>query len=758
MSSMDTAEEASSLASSGAGSGEEEPLLVHDYSVASDFERLVREVERPLREWVRAGEAAGGDRLREVSAAGCDVVVCMLDPAPDGLAEWITAEGGPVPRQLLSRAFGAARFAAIASGEGAGAVLSGSELLSALLLAAAAAGLGELRCIADDSKGRKGECRWVGYEPGAGRRFQMEMLPHQEGLSSAAALYDLLRLRAGAEELEGAAVSAACDYALSGMGRAAWADWIRPRDPEDPCVWPFGALDDPVSSLRVRTLWPPSPADTFVGCDGLWGMGLGHSGDPPPQAAVLPLLRDGAPESWGAATEALRCFFDTLLRELAAEEDPEGPADGTAAGEGLYDVTVETMLKVREGPELDSKCLGHLPRGAVVEVCEVVGRRARICRPIQGWASVRTDAGDILLRAHSRRSKAALSRSRQPWHRSMPRPPLPPLPDSTDAGPIFCSVCGRSDRLGYQDRRGFRCNDCNGPAAPRASPGDADTPFDPVRLATATCGALTATGDHAGSVEALLRRVAAAAGSCREEGDFGILWGNVLHAVALRQNADAVAEDGGSREPPCPLAALVRGLACEARGLRGSDKEVVAARRAAVSAARARMPDGDVLRRLAPYAYRAFRDAVRAAAHLLGAEGAALDFAALDAAADTLLRPGRPVAALSDCLLALAEEADKLEHDAAVLVSLRRLLACGGPPREEGAPAPLEAQEAEALAAAAGAARRGRHAPIAPLAAVAAVTGSVAESAEFIVSSRAPAARLYARLGQSETLLATVDG
>lgn len=58
---------------------------------------------------------------------------------------------------------------------------------------------------------------------------------------------------------------------------------------------------------------------------------------------------------------------------------------------------VVVLALVRVSEEMDSDWVTELPKGTIVQVVEIVGRRARITHPFPGWMSIRTDDGVTIL-------------------------------------------------------------------------------------------------------------------------------------------------------------------------------------------------------------------------------------------------------------------------------------------------------------------------------------------------------------------------
>eukprot|EP01065_Artemidia_motanka_P038749 TRINITY_DN47599_c0_g1_i1.p1 TRINITY_DN47599_c0_g1~~TRINITY_DN47599_c0_g1_i1.p1 ORF type:complete len:767 (+),score=199.45 TRINITY_DN47599_c0_g1_i1:52-2301(+) len=726
---------------------EEEPLLVHDYTIASDFERLVKAVEGQLRDWASSG-GFDGERTAVAKDAGCTVVVQSLKPAADDLSEWLQPVRKDQPqRDLLNRAFGAAPSLAITCHVDSDAVLSGSELLSVLLLAADGAGRGSLRCVADDVKdGRVGRGFWVGYEPDDGCRLQLEILQSQTALRSPQQLCDLLFLHRpdlSVGGLDALSIAAASEFTVSGQQQATWTEYMRSLGPakRGRCVWTCGTPTDPVAEVKVRMWWPPAPAPAFSGLDLTTGpLGLPEL---PPRAAARVTRKYVDADEWGAATENLRGFFDVLLMEQ--QDSPVGVLTG------LHDVVADRVLLVREGEDFASKALGVLPRGAVVEVAETRGRRARISRPVQGWASSWHTDGSMLLRERAP-MPLPLSHSRLPWHVSFPRPQdLPPTSEPAyDRGPVACAVCGRCDRLGEdvapgwgQSNYRFRCHECAAaPAGDGAAP--ALDHFDAACLAEEVCSGVRSRGDS--GMEELLRRVAAAAVHCKTKDDFPVLWNHILHIASLPVHAKQLSPERETSE--CPVGACVAALIRDSIQRPGDT-------RAAVSRARDRLSDGEVLVALAPYAYRHFRDAVLRVAPQVPKEAAE----ALDATAAALLRRGRSDITLRDRLRVLAEECAALEWRTMLSVSLRCFATAGLPDGVDLTPEDHKSVDALAAAVHRDGDSLSPAGDLTPATAIYATSLIGPDTVEYVVRSEDTSARrvrIYAQIRTEDTLLATV--
>lgn len=60
---------------------------------------------------------------------------------------------------------------------------------------------------------------------------------------------------------------------------------------------------------------------------------------------------------------------------------------------------------IRMGPRLDSPVMKTLPQGSIVVVDQVRARRAHISKPLDGWASLSTESGYIIMEAIARPTK-----------------------------------------------------------------------------------------------------------------------------------------------------------------------------------------------------------------------------------------------------------------------------------------------------------------------------------------------------------------
>ena len=76
------------------------------------------------------------------------------------------------------------------------------------------------------------------------------------------------------------------------------------------------------------------------------------------------------------------------------------PAGGpvTESNPRYYMVAADQGAMVREGAEMESKQLQGLSKGEVVTVVEILGRRGRICDPLEGWISLESSNGDKIFR------------------------------------------------------------------------------------------------------------------------------------------------------------------------------------------------------------------------------------------------------------------------------------------------------------------------------------------------------------------------
>merc|ERR1719330_2340897 len=73
----------------------------------------------------------------------------------------------------------------------------------------------------------------------------------------------------------------------------------------------------------------------------------------------------------------------------------EGEEPDTTVVMGWHRVCLNTI--VRATRELESARLRILPMGSRVNVIEVNGRRVRIDQPIDGWCSIESSNGDLIL-------------------------------------------------------------------------------------------------------------------------------------------------------------------------------------------------------------------------------------------------------------------------------------------------------------------------------------------------------------------------
>jgi len=70
-----------------------------------------------------------------------------------------------------------------------------------------------------------------------------------------------------------------------------------------------------------------------------------------------------------------------------------------------YRVALNTI--VRKGVKLDSERLRILPMGSRVCVVEQVDRRVRICQPVNGWCSIKSSNGDVILTKLDKQDQSA---------------------------------------------------------------------------------------------------------------------------------------------------------------------------------------------------------------------------------------------------------------------------------------------------------------------------------------------------------------
>jgi len=70
-----------------------------------------------------------------------------------------------------------------------------------------------------------------------------------------------------------------------------------------------------------------------------------------------------------------------------------------------YRVALNTI--VRKGVKLDSERLRILPMGSRVCVVEQIDRRVRICQPVNGWCSIKSSNGDVILTKLDKQDQAA---------------------------------------------------------------------------------------------------------------------------------------------------------------------------------------------------------------------------------------------------------------------------------------------------------------------------------------------------------------
>ncbi len=69
----------------------------------------------------------------------------------------------------------------------------------------------------------------------------------------------------------------------------------------------------------------------------------------------------------------------------------------TEANPSYFIVIASQGAMVRRGIELDSQAMHGLNRGDLVTCVEILGRRARIIEPVEGWVSIRTQENEPIL-------------------------------------------------------------------------------------------------------------------------------------------------------------------------------------------------------------------------------------------------------------------------------------------------------------------------------------------------------------------------
>mmetsp|Transcript_17432 Transcript_17432/g.17523 ORF Transcript_17432/g.17523 Transcript_17432/m.17523 type:complete len:97 (+) Transcript_17432:252-542(+) len=57
-----------------------------------------------------------------------------------------------------------------------------------------------------------------------------------------------------------------------------------------------------------------------------------------------------------------------------------------------YKVVGYNGATIRQDEALDSKFITKLPEGTIIVASEIKGRRCKVEKPVQGWASIRTES------------------------------------------------------------------------------------------------------------------------------------------------------------------------------------------------------------------------------------------------------------------------------------------------------------------------------------------------------------------------------
>ena len=78
----------------------------------------------------------------------------------------------------------------------------------------------------------------------------------------------------------------------------------------------------------------------------------------------------------------------SVTASVSVSCSPPGSPTGRVPLPGRYRIIGASGAKVRRGEAMATKMLKRLPQGLEVDVVEVVGRRARLSRPIDGWVSL----------------------------------------------------------------------------------------------------------------------------------------------------------------------------------------------------------------------------------------------------------------------------------------------------------------------------------------------------------------------------------
>jgi hypothetical protein len=63
-----------------------------------------------------------------------------------------------------------------------------------------------------------------------------------------------------------------------------------------------------------------------------------------------------------------------------------------------YRVVGQSGATIRKDVNLDSPLVANLEKDTVVDVSEVRGRRAHVIFPVDGWGSIKTETGYVIMR------------------------------------------------------------------------------------------------------------------------------------------------------------------------------------------------------------------------------------------------------------------------------------------------------------------------------------------------------------------------
>jgi hypothetical protein len=63
-----------------------------------------------------------------------------------------------------------------------------------------------------------------------------------------------------------------------------------------------------------------------------------------------------------------------------------------------YRVVGQSGATVRKDINLDSPLVANLEKDTIVDISTIKGRRARIVSPVEGWSSIKTETGYVILK------------------------------------------------------------------------------------------------------------------------------------------------------------------------------------------------------------------------------------------------------------------------------------------------------------------------------------------------------------------------